>query len=394
MAGLSVPTIECVECGDNYGRFVAAPLEKGFGITFGNSLRRVLLGYLTGAAVTQVRIDGVQHEFTVVPNAKEDVVEFLLNIKEIRIKPLSDRGGTLTLEVQGEGCVSAADIKPSADFEIVNPELCLVTLNTADAKLDVELDVELGVGFRPAESTENMLVGTIPVDAIFTPIRKVNYTVEPTHIGRETSRERLYLEIWTDGTTSPVDALSRAAGIMTEQLTPFFEYVKVSQMKAEERLIRLSIPDEKYNMSVEKLDLSVRTMNCLRRSNIATVGDLIGKGAKELLKLRNFGMKSYQEIEARLASLGLSLTPKVEQEEAEAEFAGEEAEDATLEMSTEEAEDATLEMSTEEAEDTKPEMSTEEVENTKSEMNTEEAEDTKPEISADEAESEDGEPQE
>jgi DNA-directed RNA polymerase subunit alpha len=313
MSGLLVPNIECTEQSENFGRFVAEPLEKGFGITLGNSLRRVLLGYLPGAAVTQVRIDGVQHEFTVIPNTKEDVTEFLLNVKELRLKPLSDHGGTLILEVEGEGRVCAADIKPTAEFEITNPELYLLTLNTPGTKLYVELDVELGTGFRPAESTDTMPVGTIPVDAIFTPIRKVNYTVEPTHIGRETSRERLFLDIWTDGTTSPVDAISKAANILMEQFTPFLEYVKVSQMKAEERLIRLSIPDEKYNMPVEQLDLSVRTMNCLRRSNIATVGELIGKGTKELLKLRNFGQKSYQEIEERLASIGLSLNPKVDQ---------------------------------------------------------------------------------
>ena len=320
MTGLAVPNIECIESVDNYGRFVAEPLEKGFGVTLGNSLRRVLLGYLTGAAVTHVRIEGVQHEFTIIPNAKEDVMEFLLNVKEIRLKPLSDHGGTLTLEAEGEGGVCASDIKPSADFEIVNPELCLVTLNTPDARLNVELDVDLGTGFRPAESTDTMPVGTIPVDAIFTPIRKVNYNVEPSHIGRETSRERLTLDIWTDDTISPVDAMSQAADIVIEQMKPFYDYVKISQMKAEERLIRMSIPDEKFNMPVEKLDLSVRTMNCLRRSNIGTVGELIGKGAKELLKLRNFGQKSYQEIEERLASLGLSLTPNIEQ--------GDEAEEA------------------------------------------------------------------
>jgi DNA-directed RNA polymerase subunit alpha len=157
------------------------------------------------------------------------------------------------------------------------------------------------------------------VDAIFTPIRKVNYNVEPTHFGRETSRERLRLDIWTDGTVAPVDAISRAAGILIEQLTPFVDYVKISQMKDEERMIRMSIPDEKYNMLVEQLDLSVRTMNCLRRSNITTVGELIGKGTKELLKLRNFGQKSYQEIEDRLAAIGLSLNPKPEEEEAEGE---------------------------------------------------------------------------
>jgi DNA-directed RNA polymerase subunit alpha len=327
LSGLLVPNIECTEQVDNFGRFVAEPLEKGSGVTLGNSLRRVLLGYLPGAAVTQVRIEGVQHEFTAIPNAKEDVIEFLLNVKELRLRPLSDRNGTLTLDVQGAGRVCAADIKPSADFEITNPELCLINLNTPDARLYAELDVELGMGFKTAESTDNMPVGTIPVDAILTPILKVNFNVEPTHIGRETSRERLYLEVWTDGTVSPIDAVSRAAGILIEQLTPFLEYVKISQMKAEERLIRLSIPDEKYNMPVDQLDLSVRTMNCLRRSNITTVGELIGKGPKELLKLRNFGQKSYEEIENRLGSIGLSLTPKVEQDTEEPEEAQPEAED-------------------------------------------------------------------
>ena len=312
MAGLTVPKIECTEQADNYGRFIAEPLDKGFGVTLGNSLRRVLIGYLPGAAVTQVRIEGVQHEFTVIPNAKEDVMEFLLNIKEIRLKPLSERGGTIILDFEGEGRVCASDIKPSADFEITNPDLCLITLNNPKSKLYVEMDVEIGTGFRGAESSDATPVGTIPVDAIFSPIRKVNYIVEPTHLGRETSKETLRLEIWTDGTIQPVDAVSQAAGILIEQFTPFVEYVKISQMKDEERAIRLSIPDEKYNMPVEQLDLSVRTMNCLRRSNIATVGELIGKGTKELLKLRNFGQKSFQEIEDRLANIGLSLNPKNE----------------------------------------------------------------------------------
>ena len=341
MSELLIPTIECTEAEENYGRFIAEPLEKGIGITLGNSLRRILLGYLPGAAVSQVRIEGVQHEFTVIPNAKEDVMEFLQNIKELRLKPLSSRSGTLILEVEGTGRVTAADIKPTADFEITNPELCLITMNQPDATLYVEMDVEIGIGFRVAESTENMPVSTIPVDAIFTPIRKVNYNVEPTHLGRETSRERLVLDVWTDGTLSPVDALSQAGAIMVEQLTPFVEYVKISQMKAEERAIRLSIPDEKYNMPVEQLDLSVRTMNCLRRSNIATVGELIGKGAKELLKLRNFGQKSYQEIEDRLSSIGLSLNPKSEDEEGEEEPKDIEDTEITTEPETTEEEPET-----------------------------------------------------
>jgi DNA-directed RNA polymerase subunit alpha len=315
LAGLLVPKIECTEQAENFGRFIAEPLEKGFGITLGNSLRRVLLGYLPGTAVTQVRIEGVQHEFTVIPNTKEDVMEFLLNVKELRLKALSERGGMLVLEVEKEGPIYASDIKPSADFEIVNPELCLLNVTKPGSRLYIELDVEIGIGFRSAEASENTPVGTIPVDAIFTPIRKVNYNIEPTHLGRETSRERLRMDIWTDGTMAPVDAISQAAATLIEQLTPFVEYVRISQMKAEERLIRLSIPDEKYNMPVEQLDLSVRTMNCLRRSNVTTVGELIAKGPKELMKLRNFGQKSYLEIEDRLAQIGLSLTPKSEGEE-------------------------------------------------------------------------------
>ena len=326
MSGLIIANIECVESVENFGRFNAEPLEKGFGITLGNSLRRILLGYLPGAAVTRVKVDGVHHEFGVLPYAKEDVLEFLLNVKALRIKSLSGRPGKLTLEVQGEGRVCAADIKPSADFEIVNPELCLATLSASEASLSVEFDVELGVGYRLADSSDNMPVGTIPVDAIFTPIRKINFTVEPTHVGQETSQERLCLEVWTDGTISPVDAVSQGTSILIDQLTPFVDYAEISQMKAEERLIRLSIPDEKYNMPVEQLDLSVRTMNCLRRSSIGTVGELIAKGTRELLRLRNFGQKSYLEIEEKLNVMGLSLTPQTESEE-EKEGAAQEEEE-------------------------------------------------------------------
>lgn len=312
MFRLVIPNIECAESEDNFGRFVIEPLEKGFGITLGNALRRVLLSYLPGAAVTRVKVEGIQHEFTVIPYAKEDAMEFLLNVKALRLKPLFDHPGKLILEVEGEGRVCAADIKPSVDFEIANPELCLITLDSPEAKLYVEFDVELGEGYRQAESGDSMPVGTIPVDAIFTPIRKVNFTIEPIHVGRETSRERLFLEVWTDGTISPADAISQSASILAEQLSPFVEYVKISQVKAEEDVIRLSIPDEKYNMPVYQLDLSVRTMNCLRRGGIATVGELISKKPKELLKLRNFGQKSFQEIEERLKEMGLSLAPQVE----------------------------------------------------------------------------------
>jgi len=313
-----VPNIECVESEGNFGRFVAEPLEKGFGVTLGNAMRRVLLGYLQGAAVTRVKIEDIQHEFSTIPNVREDVTEFLLNVKALRLKPLADRPSKLILEVEGEGQVSAADIKPSADFEIANPELYLATLDSPEARLYVEFDVELSQGYKEAESSDNLPVGVIPVDAIFTPMRKVNFTIEPVHIGQETGRERLYLEVWTDGTILPADAISRSAEILTEQLSPFVNYPRIAEMKEEEPS-RLSIPEELYNMPVEQLDLSVRTMNCLRRGGIATVGELISKGEKELLALRNFGQKSKREIDERLETLGLSLAPPVKSEEEEEE---------------------------------------------------------------------------
>ena len=313
MSQLVIPRIKCVESRDNFGSFLAEPLERGFGVTLGNALRRVLLGYLPGAAVTRVKIEGIQHEFSTIPHMKEDATEFLLNVKTLRLKPLSDQPGKLTLEVAGEGRVCAADIKPSSDFEIANPELYLATLDSPEARLYVEFDVELGIGYRQAESSDNLPIGTIPLDAIFTPIRKVNFTVEPIHIGQETSRERLSLEVWTDGTISPIDAISRSANILVEQLSPFVDYARVSEIMVGEEFIRLAIPEEKYNIPVEQLELTVRTMNCLRRAGIATVGEIISKGEKELLKLRNFGQKSKQEIEERLNGLGLSLTPQVEE---------------------------------------------------------------------------------
>ena len=315
MSRLVIPTIKCIEATATFGRFFAEPLEKGFGTTLGNSLRRVLLGYLPGAAITWIKIEGIQHEFSTIPHVKEDTIEFLLNIKALRLKSLSNRPGKLTLEVEGEGQVCAADIKPSADFEVINPELHLATLDSPEAKLYIEFNVELGEGYRQAESSDNLPVGAIPVDAIFGPIRKVNITVESIHIGRETSRERLCLEVWTNGAISPVDAVSLSAEILIDQLSPFVEYVRVSQIEEEKQLIRRSIPDEKYNMPVEQLDLSVRTLNSLRRGGITTVGELITKGEKELLSLRNFGQKSKQELDERLKSLGLSLVSTVDEGE-------------------------------------------------------------------------------
>ena len=308
MSYLTISAIECIESTDNYGSFVAEPLEKGFGVTLGNALRRVLLGYLQGVAVTRIKIDGIYHEFSTIPHVKEDTTEFLLNIKALRLRAITGQPGKMTLDVVGSGQVCAADIKPSADFEITNPELYLVTLDSPEAKLNVEFDVELGIGYQEAGSGDNLPVGTIPVDAIFTPIRKVNYSVEATHTtGQETSRERLVLEMWTDGTISPIDALSQSADIIIKQFSPFAEHARVSQIEMEKEAFRSSIPEEQYNMPVDQMDLSVRTLNCLRRANISTVGELVAREEKDLIRLRNFGQKSLDEINDRLQTLDLSL---------------------------------------------------------------------------------------
>ncbi len=307
MSHLVIPKTECVESKDNYGRFVAEPMEKGLGITLGNTMRRVLLGQLPGAAVTRVQIEGIQHEYSTIPYIKEDATEFMLNVKAIRLKPLSGQPGKLILEKEGEGSVYAADIQPSSDFEIANPELYLATLDSPEAKLYAEFDVELSKGYKVAESTDNLSLGVIPVDAIFSPMRKVNFNVEPIYIGQESSRERLILEVWTDGTISPADAISKAAEILTEQLSPFVNTNQIAQVEAEKEAGVPAISEELSNMPVEQLNLSVRTMNCLRRGGIATVGELVGKSERDLMALRNFGQKSNLEIQERLETLGLSL---------------------------------------------------------------------------------------
>jgi DNA-directed RNA polymerase subunit alpha len=320
-----MPKIEAIETRDNFSRFLVEPLEKGMGITLGNALRRMLLGYLTGAAVTSVKIEGIQHEFSTIPGVKEDTIEFLLNVKALRMRANSGRSGKLLLEVAREGEVHASDIQPSEDFEIVNPEQYLATLDSSKARLNIELNVEIGEGYRQADTNANLPIGVIPVDAIFTPMRKVNYTIEPMHVGRETSRERMFLEVWSDGTISPVDAVSRSADLLVQQLMPFVNLVQVSQIRVEQKVAPAAISDEKLNMPVEELDLSVRTMNSLRRGGITTVGELVSKGEKDLLSLRNFGQKSRQEVEEKLKTLGLNLTFSSNKDSEETESGTEES---------------------------------------------------------------------
>ena len=302
----SVPQLNLDEATEEtFGRIVAEPLEAGFGITVGNALRRTLLSALPGAAITAVRIEGVEHEFTTIPHMKEDVVEFLLNVKDIRIRSLSDRPGRMFLEASGEGPVTAAQIQPTADYEIVNPELHLATLDSRDARLSVEFTVEQGRGYVPAGTSDGLAIGVIPMDAIFSPVRRVNYRVEHTRVGQVTNFDRLILEVWTDGTITPVDAVSNAAEVLAEQFA-FFSRLGRPQPTMVGRGLGsgAALPPDRYNTPIEDLNLSVRAYNCLKRSGLMTVGAVLEKSEEELLSLRNFGRKSYDELRDKLISLG------------------------------------------------------------------------------------------
>ena len=301
------PQIEVEDSTDDFARIVAAPLLPGFGITLGNALRRVLLSSLSGAAVTSVRIDGVQHEFSTIPNVKEDTVEFILNVKELRLRALSDRPGTLVLDVSGrEGEITAADLQVPEHYEVVNPDLHLLTMDSPKGQLHVELNVEPGRGYVPAGQADGLAIGVIPVDAIFSPVRKVNYKVGRTRVGQESNYDRLEMEVRTDGTISAPDAVSRSAEIIMEQLT-LFAHMGQPPLPVVERGLGAGVvlTPERYNMPIEDLSLSMRAYNCLRRSGLMTVGQVLEKSEEELLSLRNFGRKSYDELKDKLNEMDL-----------------------------------------------------------------------------------------
>ena len=325
--------IECEEISESYGKFVVEPLSPGFGVTLGNSLRRVLLGSLPGAAVTAVKIEGVQHEFATIPHVKEDVIEFLLNVKELRLKSFSERQGRLFLDVKGEGTVCAGDIKPSADFEVVNPELHLATLDSNDAALEVVLYVERGTGYVPAGRDDGLPLGVIPVDAIYTPVRRVNYSVEKTRVGQVSNFDRLILEVWTDGTISPNEALSQSADFLVSHFSLFHDVGKAPVEV--EKTLAPAIPPEQYDMPLEQIGLSARTFNSLRRSGITKVGELLERSDEDLLGLRSFGQISLTEVKERLETLDIKLIPPpeapAEEEESVPEGVEEEGEVGTEE---------------------------------------------------------------
>lgn len=294
-----------------YGKFVVEPLERGFGTTLGNSLRRVLLSSLPGVAVTSIKIDGVVHEFSTIEGVKEDVTEIVLNVKGITAKLYSDTPKTVRIEASGEGEVTAGSIQQDAEIEVLNPDWHIATLADG-AKLIMELVFDKGRGYVPAErnkqAAEQASLNALPVDSIYTPVLKVNYTVENTRVGQITDYDKLTLEVWTDGTISAKEAVSLAARIMTEHLNLF---VTLSQeaMDAEIMVEKDDKGKEKaLETTIEELDLSVRSFNCLKRAGINTVEDLINKSEDEMMKVRNLGRKSLEEVMAKLDSLGFTLT--------------------------------------------------------------------------------------
>ncbi|MGQ9508589.1 MAG: DNA-directed RNA polymerase subunit alpha [Thermodesulfobacteriota bacterium] len=298
-----------------YGKFIAEPLERGFGITIGNSLRRILLSSLQGAAITSVRIEGVLHEFSTIPGVREDVTEILLNIKEVRLKLHTEGPKLIRVKAEGPKELKAGDIITGDAVEILNPDHYLATLSR-DAKLSMEMVVKMGRGYVPAERNkdETQPIGTIPIDAIFSPIKKVNYTVTNARVGQITDYDRLTLEVWTDGSIYPEEAVAQAAKILKDQLSIFitFEEEEEEETSQTEEQSEAEKFNENLFRSVDELELSVRSQNCLKHANIKLIGDLVQKTEQEILATKNFGRKSLNEIKEILASMGLSLGMKLE----------------------------------------------------------------------------------
>ena len=316
MIEIEKPRIERIEADDpnSYGKFVVEPLERGFGQTLGNSLRRVLLNSLPGVAPTCVRIEGVQHEFSTVPGVKEDVTELILNLKKLSIKMHTDQPKVITIDASGECEVTAGDIKCDEEVEIVDKDLHIATLNEG-ARLQMQITIEKGRGYVTAERNKQiaserdkvgMPIGVIPMDSIFTPIRKVSYTVEDTRVGQITDYDKLTLEVWTDGSILPKEALASAAQIITNNMRLFIDLtMNVAR-------VDFSEPEEDnkgkvLEMTIEELDLSVRAFNCLKRAGINTVAELVQRNQEDMMKVRNLGKKSLEEVEQKLVALGLRL---------------------------------------------------------------------------------------
>jgi len=317
-----MPKIEREAVARNYGKFIISPLESGYGITIGNALRRVLLSSLEGAAVSSVRITDVPHEFSDIPGVREDVLQLMLNIKQLRLKLLDVDSPRLRLEVQGEGVVTAADIAAPAEVEIINPELYLFTVDDDKARLEIEMNAERGRGYSPSDERGRLPIGELPTDAIFSPVARVRYDVGQARVGQDTSFDRLMIEIWTDGTIKPEEALSMSSQIVMAHLRDLSGVTEESLMLAAAEEEEPKMASEVYETPIENLDLSVRVFNSLKRTGITNVGevlDMLEKGQDAMLSIRNFGEKSLDELKDRLKEKGYLDTEDEEDAEPAAE---------------------------------------------------------------------------
>lgn len=304
------PNIECLSVDNekNYSKFVCEPLERGYGMTIGNSLRRILLSSLPGAAITSIKIEGVVHEFSTIPNVVEDVPEIIVNLKNVRLKLHDNEEKVIRINFKGEGEVTAADIETDGTVEILNPETHIATV-AENGTLKVEMTVDRGRGYNPADKNKkpNQAIGVLPIDSIFTPVKKVNYAVENTRVGQMVDYDKLTIEIWTDGSIKPYEALSLAAKVMTEHLNLFIDLSETA------RNTQIMIEKEEskkgkvLEMPIEELELSVRSYNCLKRAGISTVEDLANKSGSDMMKVRNLGKKSLDEVTNKLHALGLDF---------------------------------------------------------------------------------------
>ena len=314
MIDIEKPKIEIAEISEDnrYGKFICEPLERGYGTTFGNSLRRMLLSSLEGSAITSIRIDGVLHEFSTIPGVRDDVTNIVLNLKQLCLKMQGSEPKVIRIDVEGEKEVTAADIICDADIEILNPDLHIATVD-ATGQLKIEMTVARGRGYIPAERNKKPddTIGVIPIDSIFSPVQRVNYTVQDTRVGNETDYDKLILEVWTDGSLRPEEAVSKAAGILVMHLKLFQSMDGLpEEIEEEEATFPEEVEDDTskvLEMTIEDLDLSVRSFNCLKRANINTVADLAEKTEDDMMKVRNLGRKSLEEVKKKLEELCLAL---------------------------------------------------------------------------------------
>lgn len=339
------PKIQIIEESDTYGRFVIEPQERGYGTTIGNALRRVLLSSIPGAAITSIKVEGVLHEFSTIPGVKEDTTELILNLREVFVRAEPEPASSeeeasdlvLRIDKKGPGAVTGADIQTPPEVEVVNPQAYICTLADAKSSLTMEMTVERGKGYVLPDKQENVkqTIGVIPVGSVFTPVRHVNYVVEQTRVGHQTDFERLILEVQTNGSVSPSEAVSQAARILDRQLRLFFDFNKRGGgdlfYDEEEQPMRFGPPDAR----IEELDFSVRTYNCLKKANVMTIGELVQKSEGDLMQIRNFGKKSLNEVKEKLQGFGLSLKKGAPGETVDYSYDDDEEDEADMEEETE-----------------------------------------------------------